>query len=52
MIDVREMLGVKSIAWKIEKRVLERIGHVMRMGNDWITEAMVLGRWKELEGGI
>ena len=31
MYDVRRMLGVKTIAWKIEKRVLERIGHVVRM---------------------
>ena len=46
---LREMLGVKSIAWKIEKRVLERIGHVMRMGNDRQTKAKVLGWWKELE---
>ena len=50
MVDVREMLDVKSIAWKIEKRVLESIGHVMRMGNDRITKAMVLGWWRELEG--
>ena len=32
--DVRARLGVKSVRWKIEKRVLERIGHVLRMGND------------------
>ena len=41
---------MKSIARKIEKRVLVRIGHVMRMGNDRLTKAMVLGWWKELEG--
>ena len=34
MVDVRERLGAKSIAWKVEKRVLERIGHVLRMGNE------------------
>ena len=50
MTDVRERLGVKSVEWKIEKRVLERIGHVMRMENDRITKVMVLGWWKELEG--
>ena len=33
MVDVRVRLGVKSVAWKIEKRVFERIGHVMRMEN-------------------
>ena len=31
MCDVRARLGVKSVQWKIEKRVLERVGHVMRM---------------------
>ena len=50
MVDVRNMLGVKSIEWKIERRVLERIGHVMRMGNDRVTKAMVLGWWEGLEG--
>ena len=50
MQDVRKMLGVKSVEWKIEKRVLERIGHVMRMGNERLTKAMVLGWWEGLEG--
>ena len=31
MADVRKELGVKTLRWKIEKRVLERIGHVLRM---------------------
>ena len=31
MVDVRERLGVKSVAWKVEERVLERMGHVLRM---------------------
>ena len=31
MQDVRNKLNVKSVRWKIEKRVLERIGHVFRM---------------------
>ena len=48
--DVRTRLGVKSIRCRIEKRVLERIGHVLRMGNDRITKAVVLGWWEELEG--
>ena len=46
MFDVRAELGVKSIRWKIEKKVLERIGHVMRMGDDRMTKACVLG-WME-----
>ena len=50
MTDVRERLGVKSAVWKIEKRVYERIGHVMRMGNERITKAMVLGWYEGLEG--
>ena len=50
MQDVRSCLGVKSIRLKIEKRVLERIGHVVRMGNDRLTKAMVFGWYKGLEG--
>ena len=30
MQDVRKCLGVKSVGWEIEKRILERIWHVMR----------------------
>ena len=36
--------------WKIEKRVLERIGHVVRMENDRMVKAMVLGWYEGLEG--
>ena len=36
--------------WKIERRVLERIGHVMRMENDRLMKAVVLGWWEGLEG--
>ena len=49
MADVRKELGVRSIRWKIEKRVLERIGHVLRMEDDRMTKAVVLGWMKELE---
>ena len=31
MFDVKRELGVHSLRWNIEKRILERIGHVMRM---------------------
>ena len=57
MEDVRVELGVKSLRWKIEKRVLERIGHVMRMPDDRIVKAMVLGwvdkleEWDRVPGG-
>ena len=50
MTDVKQRLGIKSVEWKIERRVLERIGHVMRMGNERLTKAVVLGRWEGLEG--
>ena len=34
MQDVRNILGVKSLRWKIEKRTLERIGHILRMSDE------------------
>ena len=49
MADVRKELGVKSVRRKIEKRVLERIGHVMRMEDDRMTKALVLGWMEDLE---
>ena len=49
MADVRRELGVKSIKWKVEKRVLERIGHVMRMSDTRMTKAVTLGWLQELE---
>jgi hypothetical protein len=49
MQDVRNQLGVRSVRWKVEKRVLERIGHVMRMDDGRITKAAVLGWFGELE---
>ena len=50
MWDVRCKLGVKSVRWKIEKRVYERIGHVMRMSDDREVKAVVLGWYEGLEG--
>ena len=50
MQDVRNCLGMKSVAWKIEKRVLERIGHVVRMGNERMVKAFVFGWYEGLEG--
>ena len=49
MFDVRKDLGVKSLRCKIEKRVLERIGHVMRMKDDRIVKVTVLGWMEDLE---
>ena len=42
MTDVRQRLGIKSVEWKIERRVQERIGHVMRIENDRLTKEVVL----------
>ena len=50
MWDVRSILRVKSLRWKIEKRVLERIGHVVRMGNERLTKVAVFGWYEGLEG--
>ncbi len=49
MHDVRKDLGIKSIRWKVEKRVLERIGHVLGMEDDRTVKATVLGWMKDLE---
>ena len=49
MADVRKELKVKSLRWKIEKRALERLGHVMRMDNGRMTKALVLGWMEDLE---
>ena len=49
MWDVRRDLGVSSVRWKIEKRVVERISHVMRMGDDRMTKVCILGWMEELE---
>ena len=46
MQDMRNELGVKSIRWKIERRLLERISHIMRMEDTRQTRVAVLGDWK------
>ena len=50
MQDIRNVLKVKSIRWKVEKRCLERIGHVMRMEDERMVKAAVLGWMEDLEG--
>ena len=47
--DVRAELGVKSLRWMVEKRALERLGHVMRMDDSRMTKAASLGWMEELE---
>ena len=49
MADVWEELGVMSVRWKVEKRVLERIGHVMQMGDERLVKAVVIGWVEQLE---
>ena len=50
MTDVRRKIEIRAVESKIEKRVLDRIGHVMRMGDERLTKAVVLGWYEELEG--
>ena len=49
MQDIRNSLNFKSIRWKIEKRTLERIGHVLRISNKRTTKIAVLGWLGSLE---
>ena len=49
MFDVRKELGVKSVRLKVEKRVLERIGHVMRLEDGSLVKSVTLGWLEELE---
>ena len=49
MADVRKELGVTSMRWRVEKRILERIGHIMRMEDGRTVKAVVLGWVEQLE---
>ena len=49
MQDVRNHLGRRSLHLKIEKRVMERMGHVLRMPDESPTKIAVLGWFAELE---
>ena len=52
-INMQELtlcLREKNMRWKIMKREFERIDHVVRMGIDRLTKAMVLGWYESLEG--
>ena len=50
MQDIRSEFGIKSLRLKIEKRCLERIGHIMRMEDDRLVKAVTLGWLEDLEG--
>ena len=49
MADIQCELGVMLIWWKVEKRVLAQIGHVMRMEGSRMVKAVVLGWIEQLE---
>ena len=49
MQDIRNELKIKSIRYKVEKRVYERIGHVFWMKDDRQVKAMTLGWLQDLE---
>ena len=47
--DIRNQLNIKTLQWKIEKRSLEQIGHVLRMDISRPVKAAVLGWSPALE---
>ena len=49
MFGVRKVLNVTSLRSKIEKRSLQRIGHILRMDNSRTTKQATLG-WYQKEG--
>ena len=49
MQDVRNDLKIKSLRWKVEKRVLERMGHVCRMEDERMVKAVTFGWMEDLE---
>ena len=49
MQDIRNEVNMKTIGWKIEKRVWARMGHIFRMGDERITKAVTLGWMEQLE---
>ena len=49
MNDIRSELGIKTVRNKIEKRTLERIGHIFRMDDERQVKAVTLGWMVDLE---
>ena len=45
--NIRRQLGVHSVQYKVEKRSLERLGHVLRMPDERLAKKVILGRWNE-----
>ena len=50
MYDIRAKLRIKSVKSKIEKRVLERIGHVLRMESHRTVRNITTGWIQKVEG--
>ena len=49
--ELKQQSGGSYVRWNIEKRVLERIGNVVRMGNERVAKVSSVFRWYEgLEG--
>ena len=48
--DVRNKFCARSIRWKIEKRLLDRMDLVMRMKGKGITKSATLGWFGKLKG--
>ena len=51
MQDVRNHMGIRSLHLKIEKRVMERMGHVLKTPDERPTKIAVMGWFAELENG-
>ena len=51
MQDVRNHMGIRSLHLNIEKRVMKRMGHVLRTPDERPTKIAVMGWFAELENG-
>ena len=49
MFGIRQMLRIEPLRAKIERRSLQRMGHVLRMPNDRLTKKVCFG-WYRREG--
>ena len=49
MQDIRNQLSIRTLQWKIEKRVLERIGHIVKMKDGRLVKIPTFRWMEELE---
>ena len=49
MFGIRKLLGIESLRAKIERRSLQRLGHVLRMPNDRLTKKVCFGWYRREE---